>query len=275
MSDDNNSNPGDRQRRGSISTFFFGNRPNGSSTANTPTAPQPIATPAAPPRRMSISTLGLSGTSPKQTPGPFFPRDRRASISTAGSDSIDESAIDDDADMTARSVPTSPFTRRMSFGAQAMFSNSRGAATGTSPTSSGRHPPLPSITAKTPHNHSSPPSSFSQASSQPPARSPSDHPPARSADGLNWSEQFRSRAESAVHHRPSFGAQAAVSPAAAAGPQLQKPFPAERAKSIGDMPQPPAAMPERAQAPPPQRKMERRKPDEVGERMLRGEFLMD
>ncbi|KFY41868.1 hypothetical protein V495_04748 [Pseudogymnoascus sp. VKM F-4514 (FW-929)] len=98
------------------------------------------------------------------------------------------------------------------------------------------------------------------------SRSPSD------AGGLNWSEQFRERAASAVS-RPMMGSSppanagagfGSVSGAAGGGPHM-------RARSEGGQGSPTATA--RPQAVP-QRK-ERRKPDEVGERMLRGEFYMD
>jgi hypothetical protein len=120
-----------RNRRGSFTTQTFNNifgRSN--STAGTPTAPfpGPITTAAVQDqrRRMSISTLGLSGSPTQTSPFPFSAR--RGSISTAGSESFDENAIDDD-DGPGRSAPTTPFARRMSFGAQAL----RGVRGGSSP----------------------------------------------------------------------------------------------------------------------------------------------
>jgi len=122
---DRNSPPIDgppRQRRSSVTqqTFnsIFGGRSNSTSGAPTASLPGPITTAVAQDqrRRMSISTLGLSGTSPTTT----FPLGaRRGSVSTAGSDSIDENAIDDE-EGPSRSNPTTPFTRRMSFGTQAL-----------------------------------------------------------------------------------------------------------------------------------------------------------
>ncbi|RQM07275.1 hypothetical protein DH86_00000973 [Scytalidium sp. 3C] len=126
-----------RPRRGSFTTQTFGNifgRSN-STSGSPPTAPFPGSVTIAAGqeqnrRRMSISTLGLSGTSPSQiSPFPFG--GRRSSISTAGSDSIDENAIDDE-EGPARSNPTTPFVRRMSFGAQALM-NARTSNGGTSP----------------------------------------------------------------------------------------------------------------------------------------------
>lgn len=115
--------PATRPRRGSFTTQTFNSifgRSNSTSGAPTAPFPGPITTAAVQDqrRRMSISTLGLSGTSPTQA-SPFTFGGRRGSFSTAGSDSIDENAIDDD-DGPGRSNPTTPFTRRMSFGAQAL-----------------------------------------------------------------------------------------------------------------------------------------------------------
>ncbi|GJN83677.1 hypothetical protein PLIIFM63780_007226 [Purpureocillium lilacinum] len=77
-------------------------------------------------RRLSVTTIGLSGTSPTNTSA-FV---RRGSMST-NSDSIDESAIEEE-DMPgggARTAPNTPFVRRMSFGQPAM----RGYRPGGSP----------------------------------------------------------------------------------------------------------------------------------------------
>jgi hypothetical protein len=123
-----------RNRRGSFTTQTFNNifgRSNSTSGGPTAPFPGPITTAAAQDqrRRMSISTLGLSGTSPTQnSPFPFGAR--RGSVSTAGSDSIDENAIDDD-EGPGRSQPTTPFTRRVSFGAQALRSVRNGGSPGT------------------------------------------------------------------------------------------------------------------------------------------------
>ncbi|PQE12564.1 hypothetical protein CJF30_00002434 [Rutstroemia sp. NJR-2017a BBW] len=124
-----------RPRRGSITAQTFTslfNRSN--STSGGPSGlPGPITTAAAQDqrRRMSISTLGLSGTSPtQQSPFPF--PNRRASVSTAGSESIDESAIDDEEGPSRSTNP--PFAHRLSFGAQALRSVRTGSG---SPGSSG------------------------------------------------------------------------------------------------------------------------------------------
>jgi len=140
--DNTSTDPATRARRGSFTTQTFNNifgRSN--STSGGPTAPfpstGPITTAAAQDqrRRMSISTLGLSGSSPTQTT-PFTFGPRRGSVSTDRSDSIDESAIDDD-DSPSRSVPTTPFARRMSFGAQALRARTTNGSPGANGEGSG------------------------------------------------------------------------------------------------------------------------------------------
>ncbi|OBT83980.1 hypothetical protein VE02_07223 [Pseudogymnoascus sp. 03VT05] len=278
MTDDTPTPTPDR-RRGSFSSSTFsaifgprGAPTNGTPTNGTPSRPNPsppsstttttnststTAPLPTPPsrRRMSISTLGLSGSPLSSSAGPatttFFPRGRRASIasSTASSSlpnsAVSESAIEDDSpDSGSGSVPTTPFSRHMSFGASTgLFPRSGGGGGPTSPQSK--------------------------------SRSPSD------AGGLNWSEQFRERAASAVH-RPMMGSSPPVAGAgfgsiSGQGGQGGGPPPHVRARSEGGdqmVPQQPQTQ-ARAQPVPVPRRKERRKPDEVGERMLRGEFYMD
>lgn len=250
-----------RARRGSFTSNTFNSLFGRSGSVAAP-ATTPIVTQTGQ-RRMSIATIGLSATSPVQ-PTPFgFPGGRRSSVSTAGSDSIDENAIDDD-DGRGRSVPTTPFARRMSFGAQALLA----AKPAGSPGTSGR---VPSHTKSSPLSSSSTPETNkkplgSQASTQSKPRIKSDHVSTRSAEGLNWSEQFRSRAESAVT-RPTFS----TSPTSPA----KLPTSHQRTKSFSEMPtKAPAPAPAPA-PPPPIPQVLRRKPDAVGERMLRGDFHMD
>lgn len=84
-----------------------------------------------------------------------------------------------------------------------------------------------------------------------------------------WSEQLRSRAESSVSGpRPSFSFANGFGnspPRGGNGP------PQDRAKSVAEMPAPPA------QSPPPAKpkQPERRKPDAFQERILKGDFYMD
>lgn len=105
----------------SFSEFF--SKPNNSnmnnSTGNS-SFPNPIATAAAANaqsgrRRMSLTTLGLSG-SPTQ-PSPFSAyAGRRESLSSSESN---EDAIED-IEHSPANTPTSPLARRVSFGAQAL-----------------------------------------------------------------------------------------------------------------------------------------------------------
>lgn len=224
--------------------------------------PGPITTAAAQDqrRRMSISTLGLSGTSPTQ---PFNFGGRRASVSTDRSDSIDESAIDDD-ESPGRSAPNTPFARRISFGAQALGRATSGRSPGTSGrapsyTTSSKSTGLPTIPAGNGGTTSS--RSQAQASTQSKPRTASDFPvSARSGEaGFNWSEQLRSRAESSVSQsqRPSFSY-----------PNAPKPM-HERNKSVSEMPTPPMAVPTAPARP------ERVKPDAFQERILKGDFYYD
>ncbi|KAI1808271.1 hypothetical protein F4811DRAFT_549009 [Daldinia bambusicola] len=119
MSNDNTSGPSN-DRRGSVTSAAFSNlfqRSNSTSTGNG-NGRESVTSAAVRDqrRRLSVTTIGLSGTSPNSGSTPFGMR--RGSISTNNSDSIDESAIDDEE--SAKIGPTSPFARRISFGAQAM-----------------------------------------------------------------------------------------------------------------------------------------------------------
>lgn len=105
-----------------------------------PLYPSPIATAAANAqaqqrRRMSITSLGLSG-SPTQTSAFTSARARQESFSsgTSPSMSIDEDAIED-GDAPLNGSPSSPFARRMSFGARALREVKTGAGNGNGKTS--------------------------------------------------------------------------------------------------------------------------------------------
>ncbi|KAG9238588.1 hypothetical protein BJ875DRAFT_415996 [Amylocarpus encephaloides] len=267
-SNDNPSDGPNRPRRGSFTqqtfTSIFGGRSNSMSGNPTAPFPGPITTATGTAqdqrRRMSINTLGLSGTSPSQaSPFPFGAR--RASVSTAGSGSIDENAIDDD-DGPPASTPNTPFARRISFGAPALRRaqpNGRPrseAAVAAHEARGGRVTP-PSAHSQT------------QASTQSKPRTASDYPvSARSGaegNGFNWSEQLRSRAESSVSQsqRPSFST----------SPNTAKPMGMhERTKSVSDMSAPPSAVPPPAHPPP---RPARKQPDAFQERILKGDFYMD
>ena len=229
-------------------------------------------------RRLSVTTIGLSGTSPTNPPAFNM---RRGSMST-NSDSIDENAIEDE-DMpgVARTVPNTPYARRMSFGTSAM----RGYRPGGGSPGNGNNPSSPpsSLGRGASQNQGSaisaalsaagrrastakPTSAVSQASNTMPSRNPSDNVNSRAdQQGFNWSEQLRSRAESSVSTgpRPSFSL--ASSPPRAGPPHH------DRARSVSDMVQPPVQAPAARQPP----KQEPRKPDAFQERILKGDFYMD
>jgi hypothetical protein len=125
MSSDGDANP--RNRRGSITQAALSNLfqrgssgANGQSFSGQSQAQAPIVNDPQR-RRLSVTTLGLSGAPATQNqPGLGI---RRSSMSTNSnnSDAIDESAIeDDDYGSSTRTAPTTPFTRRMSFGTSTM-----------------------------------------------------------------------------------------------------------------------------------------------------------
>ncbi|CAI7591323.1 unnamed protein product [Penicillium bialowiezense] len=160
-------NAENRQRRGSIADLF-----SRSNVNPTPQANQPNQASQTNQRRMSITTLGLSG-SPTQT-NTFGARNgslRRGSVSSSIGSIPNEDAVED----TEGTSPNSQFARRVSFGAQALR-DARGGSIGT-----GRHPP-PSVVGP---RRSPPPGSAIVAT-----RSPA-------SEGFNWSEALRSRAERA------------------------------------------------------------------------------
>jgi hypothetical protein len=105
------STPNNGRRRTSF-VDMFGPRSAGAGNGQSSTAS---------PRRPSITTLGLSTMPGAQNAGLGNHRSRGASISSANSGSVDESPFEDDSNSnSATSLPTSPFARRMSFGARAL-----------------------------------------------------------------------------------------------------------------------------------------------------------
>ncbi|QDS67532.1 hypothetical protein FKW77_002432 [Venturia effusa] len=107
------------RRRSSIAGSFvdlFGQRPAAPTNDRPAMGPITSAAAQAQQRRLSLTTVGL-GASPNQT-SPFgSARSRGESISSSTSGTVDESPFEDG---DAQAVPTSPFARRMSFGARAM-----------------------------------------------------------------------------------------------------------------------------------------------------------
>ncbi|KAJ4296145.1 hypothetical protein N0V88_004848 [Collariella sp. IMI 366227] len=260
----NNSNDMARQRRGSITSSAFSSFFRNNSTSQQPATPfpTPLASAASndPRRRLSVTTLGLSGTSPT-TPSAFL---RRASMST-NADSVDENAIEEDDN--GRAPPTTPFGRRMSVGANQVMRSARGPV---SPGTNGRQPPPARRTSTVRGSPPAPPilsagaGSYTWGKITPQASAANQ---SRTDQGFNWSEQLRSRAESTVTGaRPSFsfGSSLGTSPPRAPPPPVSPRH--DRAKSVSDMPAPPA-QPPRPRGP--------QKPDHFQERILKGDFYMD
>ncbi len=282
--------PSSRNRRSSFAgqTFadLFGTgRPSmtrgPSESKDAPPAPQPTgpisqAAQQAQQRRMSLTTLGLSG-SPNQT-SPFNTmRARRDSIGSNNSGSFDESAVaEDDASARDPNMSNSPsnnsFQRRTSFGARALRdirTGSFGAQTGGgAPGSPGQNGTKP------PSSGSSPPQNGTISSRDAKGRGLSLAPlptilltstlsystymltclsSAGSGEGFNWSENLRTRAE-----RTSIAGPASL-PGNVAANQSQR-------KSVAVMEPPPVAPPKPKEKP---------RPDHFQERILKGDFYMD
>lgn len=86
-------------------------------------------------RRLSLSTVGLSGSiqsSPTQQPSPFLSRSDSLSTSTtsATSASVDENPFEETDAVPVGSNPSTPFARRMSFGARALRDARHGGSNG-------------------------------------------------------------------------------------------------------------------------------------------------
>ena len=255
MSNENSPPPSPSARRASFSpgqkfSDLFGRSASGSGgTAGTSAYPGSIATAAANAqkhqgRRLSISTLGLSG-SPTQTSSfaGSLTRGESCSSGRSGSPSIDENAIEE-GDAGPNPAPSSPFARRMSFGARAL----RDVRTGNG-----------NFNGRASTNLTSPPpahrrvlSSNQTSTSENPKRVSNDLS-RRSGEGFNWSDQLRSRAErSSSITNPT-------NPPAPAAPQEH-----QRAVSTSVMEAPVKEMPKTPKA-----------PDHFQERILKGDFYMD
>ncbi|KAL2215289.1 hypothetical protein M432DRAFT_146500 [Thermoascus aurantiacus ATCC 26904] len=265
------------QRRASMTpgasfAELFSRSSNSGADAGSPTAPPPFPSPIATAaanaqsnhrRRVSITTLGLSG-SPSQT-SPFGYRSmRRGSLSSSvGSSStyLEEAVIEDNENTPPGTTPVSPFARRVSFGAQALREVRGGGTTGngrysslgssmaakhrtasSASTSSSAHSPTASAAAST--NKSIPQNERSNLSWR------------QLGEGFNWSEALRTRAERA----PSIGAHS-PGPQSAAGPQGHH---HQRAASIASMEQSAREMPKQPRY---------NKPDFFQEKILRADFM--
>ncbi|MCJ1477993.1 hypothetical protein MMC13_006668 [Lambiella insularis] len=230
-----------------LSQLFGRSPPAESGSSGVPSYPGPIAAAAANAqatqrRRMSISTLGLSGSPTQTSPfGSFKGRQESVSSNSSGSAAVEESAVEE-GDAGPGNTPTTPFARRMSFGARALRDVRAGSGnvngrTSTNPTSS------PSTKGR---GLSSSPGGEGEASEK-----ASNSFTRRIGEGFNWSDQLRSRAQ-----RSSSITSPPIPPAVAQDRQ--------RAPSVATM-QPPAKEISKVS----------KAPDHFQERILKGDFYMD
>jgi hypothetical protein len=207
-------------------------------------------------RRLSITTLGLSG-SPNQT-SPFGSRViRPGSLSSSvGSSSPNNEEAVDDSEVASPSTTAGPFGRRLSFGAQAL----RDVRGGNNP-GSGRCSLLGSPLAinhlSFPCPASSDPASDLRFCSQ---RDVSDKSRRQLGEGFNWSEAFRTRAERA----PSLGGFFSTSPQGPQPPVGSPPGQHHRATSMSIIEEHTREMPKQPRD---------NKPDFFQEKILRADFM--
>ena len=268
------------QRRRSSFVEFFQSR----SATNAPTSSSPPSnsTPTAIPKstghnRSLSAALGLSTSSPSQSnPYNAFQRQRRASVTTSGSGSPefrnsfgDEPAVieEDEPMKPIGNTPPSPsFGRRLSFGAQALRDVRQASGPG-SPGAAGRQPSSSLYTLREGQENKAPTTAATGGKSRGLSSLPqcslgpklslcvSLHVHTTnclSGEGFNWSESLRDRTK----RSPSFSA---------GSPMTARP----RAPSI-PVAEPPKEIPKPAPTP-----VKMKKPDHLGERMLRGDFMMD
>nr|KMM69736.1 hypothetical protein CPAG_06050 [Coccidioides posadasii RMSCC 3488] len=233
-----------RRRRSSFTELF--QKQGNVASPTTGSHPRPIYTPSSArtqqQRRMSLNTLGLSG-SPTQM-SPFAAASmRRGSVSSSvmsTSPTMDQAVVEEAEEETPTTAPATPFARRVSFGAPAL----RGSGNGT-------YHPL--WNARSPRNRSS--SLFGNTSPN------SDGVVPSATEGFNWPESLRVKAERA----PSLGNFPPTSPTLPHAGMIH-----QRSASIAAMEAPP---PERAELPKQSQHKSRPKPDYFQEKILRADFM--
>ncbi|KIW96634.1 uncharacterized protein Z519_02025 [Cladophialophora bantiana CBS 173.52] len=247
-----------QHRRRSSFVDMFNPRTNSSpsSLSSSPPSPGVPSSPTVPQHRRgtSITALGLTTNPSNHTPFAAFGLQRRASVATSSMSSSpdfknsfgDEPAVLEEDDPSRATVhpPSSPsFARRVSFGAQALrdvrLGGSPGAAGG------GRRPSSSLFTLN---------EKFENAI---PSRRATSGTAKTAGEGFNWSEALRDRSK----RSPSFSS----------GNPFSQGATRPRSASISN-PEPPKEISKPVE-PPPARLM--KKPDALGERMLRGDFMMD
>ena len=208
--------------------------------------PSPITTAAANAqaqqrRRMSITSLGLSG-SPTQASAFAGLRARQdsASSGTSPSASIDEVAIED-GDAALSESPSSPFARRMSFGARALRDVKAGPGNSNGIVSTHCSEPFVCLKVEVYYKPGLQEDWISNTIA--------DYSLLCLGEGFNWSEQIRTRAE-----RSSSITAAPALPAPREPPRASVPVPELPVKEL----------PKKS-----------RVPDPFQERILKGDFYMD
>ncbi|EEH47922.1 uncharacterized protein PADG_04006 [Paracoccidioides brasiliensis Pb18] len=230
-------------------------------------------------RRMSITTLGLSGSPTQSSPFSSAKAMRRESVSSSvlsGSPNMEDSVIEENENDTPMTSPSTPFARRLSFGAQAFRERVGGGC------SNGRYPSGNPALARKRALSTANSTSFLAFPTDVAAASTSTNNPQNNksnssfwrsvGEGFNWPEALRSRAERA----PSLGVFPPTSPTLTQG---SPPSPSStysqhhrRAASVATMEQPTTLPPESAQKLKQQPK-QRPKPDYFQEKILRGDFM--
>ncbi|KAB8232524.1 hypothetical protein BDV23DRAFT_125482 [Aspergillus alliaceus] len=265
--------PSSRQRRASLASGlgladYLSKPGNQGTTSSVPTGPMASAVANAQShhgRRLSITTLGLSG-SPTQT-SPFGARNlRHSSVSSSmgsNSASLEDAVMEDSENGPPSVTPSSPFARRVSFGAQALR-DVRGGSTGN-----GRYPSPRSPVAG--GRSSASPASSASASRSTGSIAASTHRNFPQNDnsnafwrplgeGFNWSEALRTRAERA----PSIGNISPNTPQSQHAANTGQHGQHQRAASIASIEQPTREM---------SKQPRQNKPDFFQEKILRGDFM--
>lgn len=283
--------------RGSVSRNSNDTNTNGNNNSQQPTQqyPGPITSAAAQAqrRRLSLTTLGLSGSPTNTSPFGSYPNRRESYGSSANNDSIDESAIEDEVDNGP--TPQTPFSRRLSFGARALRDVRTGGGSGGGNTPPGQNGGQTSASSSTGTTSTANPSlqkapngtisardakgrGLSFAAPSPPSHFsslarftlPYERPRADvslssgSSEGFNWSENFRSRAErtSSIAGGSSMPSAFSSSTGSNSSPRAAH----GRAQSVATMEPPAREMP---------KPKEQVRPDHFQERILKGDFYMD
>ncbi|KAF7596182.1 hypothetical protein BBP40_003081 [Aspergillus hancockii] len=265
--------PSSRQRRASLASGlglaeYLSKSGSQGATSSVPTSSMTSAVTNAQSqhgRRLSITTLGLSG-SPTQT-SPFGARNfRHGSVSSSmgsNSASFEDAVMEDSESGPPSATPSSPFARRVSFGAQALR-DVRGGSTGNgrypsprSPVAGGCPNASPAISTSVNIPTGTIAASTHKVFSQNDRSNASWRP---LGEGFNWSEALRSRAERA----PSVGSVSPNAPQSQQTANMNQSGQHQRAASIASMEQPSREMPKQPR---------QNKPDFFQEKILRGDFM--